>query len=1446
MSSSSRARWWSRSPRFAWLLLTLAQVWVGCAADLERYEVARGPRGSMGEEAYKVMCRRLAGTTYPDDIAGKRSQKICMGSADEVREAAETENHPARLIALARRRASFARAVDLTFGASLSDPLEKLMRNLVPFYDLPDERVQSATREMAGLLERIAGTPRGDRPADLAALSGLARLSAEGMAPVDTSLGLPRALLGASGLKDMAAQVLPLTVDDHEVKPAYDALLASLALELATSAPDADDAQDVADLKAFLLRTRPEFASGRALYASLRDARGHPIPAPLAGQPVPPPFVDGDGDGLADVGPRGLLARDGGAVPAPFPAFEEPPTTRDAVGRALDADGRTLYREIDLDGTLLAALLRAGRGLFDGDALVRGLAGVATPLAGDPVPAQRKYGALEHTYTAPDARVSPLRDLVHASGALVDQPVIDDALAFGKRMLTEQEPALAGLLEPLLALERRTRPGADAYPAARLADGHTLWEDLLGEVEKLSRRRIPGEVAGDTMLEALTRASLGYARNLQKPGAPVELLHDPALLRRQGSVYAALMRFKDEWRANPKGESQRAPGEPTVLGGLRVPVDRSQPDAPVTCGRDGCGGLIDETPFTRWKTAGQNCVLQRSGRPITGKDCGAPANQSLFQRSMGLIAEMAGRAQCNKDLTLDDLLSAASKDPCVGEIKPDSAECQLLRQQQVIERQDTVREAEAAVQAYACPPSAPATAPCRAYAERFPAAFVDPDGPSVGVPSTIRACHMLDMPDVGRQFGAVLLGTYTLDFPNPWVRRYLEDIARAGDHDGDGAQDLPTCTVEGGFANFPILDPKVAPACVPEAARLSRNLYDDMPATVDTLGEMVAYMLDDSTLFASDADRAALRPDPKALSRVLFAASASDGFVMFDPLLVQGAPPLCSAARQLPACVADDSAPTPAGGCCIEDPKRPPLRYRLDTYYGATTFAWEHALRLADGRSLSFLDTMKSVSDAIARYDFDAARGDDPRAFEDLSYPFSTLGKLVAQHYDTARNPVAQSRDPGAPHYRRLTGLASYEALIADAIDDGGLALDQLGPGGVPLFDPAYQPTPEQKLGLLFHAQPLVVALSGMRVGAGDGIDLSSELAEQMLNPHARCAGPGGDRRVIAGEGACHRAMRGDASTKPPLTDRAGRPYVCARDGRCFDGVALPLRFAAPAHQLVSALAVFDDRQRRDPTRDRALRSLLGGALSGLVSVRDGRFADRRALGLLLELLDHTAEDLAEERAKGTLDTARARADADLDALLAEPTMAALLGFFDALRAHPEAHAGIAAFAASLFGERERPLAVGLFDALQQLPASADGYALSHALAGAFARDAERLVRTGGASTALAPGESASGRSGFVLAQTARHDDDGVLPRVLHNFTTAPSATEHAPMQVLLGIALEIDRVEPGRGGPPDVADLQSHLRVMSDVMRDDRRGFERIYDMLRCASHPQSDGCER
>ena len=231
------ARGCSAARRMRGLFLALGIVSYGCEPELEPLDSTRTERGTLGEEVYKVLCRRMAGVELPDDPDGSESEALCLGHADTVREllAAPGSRVPARLRALAESRAELVDAVDVLLPGELSDELELLMRELLPFYDPPEERVQGASRALAELLRQLA--------ADSQALAGLESLARAGMTPFEGGFGSTRALWLADGLEPVLTHVLPALTEQASVRPAFDTLLSGLAFEL-SGPTDAQERQD--------------------------------------------------------------------------------------------------------------------------------------------------------------------------------------------------------------------------------------------------------------------------------------------------------------------------------------------------------------------------------------------------------------------------------------------------------------------------------------------------------------------------------------------------------------------------------------------------------------------------------------------------------------------------------------------------------------------------------------------------------------------------------------------------------------------------------------------------------------------------------------------------------------------------------------------------------------------------------------------------------------------------------------------------------------------------------------------------------------------------------------------------------------------------------------------------------------------------------------------------
>jgi hypothetical protein len=1441
------------APRLALGLGSVFLFASACSPELEKLKQERSERGSLGQEVYKTVCRRVAGTELPGDVDGRESDDLCLGDAEAAQQALDDgdDELPARLLALAKRRDQIVEAIDTLLPDEVGGELELLMRELLPFYE--DDRIQNSTRTLAAFLEVLAK--------DEDALGGLERLGREGMIAPEHNFGAYRAMLGYKDLSKVLRVVLPILTEDKQVKQHLETVVAGLALELATSEFEDEPDSDTRVLKDLLTREHPDFAEGEPLYTSLRDDRGLPIPEPVGGNPVPYPFIDGNSDGLADEkgGKVVMSAAYKEELPEPFATRGEPSTTRrDEYGRALGYAERKpsdepLYSTQDSDRTVLAGLLRESGKVFAEDTqIAKRLAKVFPVMFGERVKQSRAYGKTELAYRGPDVDDSPALDLVHTLSVLVDRPVYDESLELTKRLLEEHEKEWARSVAPLLTLEKRTRKDSDAYPNAKLTENSIFWDELLYESELLSRQRKTKD--SESVVEAMLRGQLGYVRDGQ---GGLERVDNFEALRHLGAVAATMMRFKDEWRGNPRSESKRGPGEEATRGVFRTPVDREAGDTPVTCGRDGCGGQIKGSPFEDWAADGQICMAQRRGRP--GTDCGQPPNQSLYQRSLGLVWEMAGRSQQNKVITIRNLLEFALPDPCENlntvttcatdaECAPlgspdyvcDTARtqcvakkgtqtCNKLRADDKASREPSIgAAATSAIADYSCDANSPADA-CHAYEVSFPGAFIDPDGAGP-VEAGIQVGHLMDLPDVGRVFGRALTHEYAIEIPNPWVRRYLDEVAKAAS--------LPECA-----SGTKIADPAAPYTCVQGTAADSRAVYGNMSDDVDTLGELMEFLLDDSSLFQGDVDTAALRPDVKALSRVLFAPTGGTSSLLFDPILVRNAPAVCTAAQvqQNLACPADDTAAEPAG-CCIGAVNDPPLRYRLETYYGATTFAWEYPIKFSDGMELSFIDSMIGVADAINRTDYDPTNPEEA-GFETKEYAFTVVGEIIAKHYDSPKNTSAQNTDPNGPNFRYLTNLVSYEPLLADAADDG-MVED-------PRVDSSKFDSANQQLGILYNTFDVLEILDTLDFGGGrDGIDVAADLTEHALSAHAGCAGDTGDGRVIEGKGPCDRALEGASGVRDPITYRDGRQTVCWNDGRCFDGKEEARHFVSPAYIAIDALSEIDDRIVADPDIDQAFNDAMSAIIDSYAQIEDDKLVDRRLRALLIVGSEFMRDRIASEQEAGTLDELGEELMGDAVDIVQNPVFAGGLDMLQAMLEHEEALDELTRFSFALLDDSAdqknlRDLLAAAADLVQSLPGDGGTTALLRVLGATMIPNVGKLVEKGGELDAAEAVESGMLWQNMTLSRdTVEKDKEDVLPVVLQHLVESSEEQPYTPLETIVDAVMAINRRDPNETGVLSARDWGNVASRLAEVMLDERRGFERLYQLVQCRDRPATNEC--
>ncbi|HJL00054.1 MAG TPA: hypothetical protein RMH85_21665 [Polyangiaceae bacterium LLY-WYZ-15_(1-7)] len=520
-------------------------------------------RGTLGEEIFRIFCQRVASDELPNDVSGRESRDVCAGTASP--DAAPTP----RLRAMAENRDRLVAALDQTLPEPLEDDLDHFMLQLVPFYDPPAEQLPTQTRALADLLTKLEE--------DDEAVGALERLSTRvGYRPLRLALGVTRPALAYPRIVELTETALTTIDEGGAAGEEWDDLLRAISLELATSeASEPEDGASTLELtRQLLFTTRAEFAGdGGSRYMVVRDGRGIVVPASDDGS-VPAPFVDMDGDGLADVDPLGRFVGRAGLVevPAPFAVLGEGDVLRGTAGRALRADRTPIFAYRDVNQTLLAGVTREAPPLLDPEepALLDMAYGLPVLLGPEGMREEVLGRGVTVRYPGYDTSSGPLFDLVWGTGALLTEEETDDVLALVDQLLEENEHELAGLIDSGLFGDAV----ADATPDASIPPDSELWDDLIQVVQWMADE--PG------LLEAVLRA-----------------LADPRS-RRLGTVYAEMMRFRDEVGFDPADLNR--PMRDQVW---TDPVDPAAPDT--------------------------------------------ADNTSLFQRSISVIHDLDGVRYCNKD-----------------------------------------------------------------------------------------------------------------------------------------------------------------------------------------------------------------------------------------------------------------------------------------------------------------------------------------------------------------------------------------------------------------------------------------------------------------------------------------------------------------------------------------------------------------------------------------------------------------------------------------------------------------------------------------------------------------------------------------------------------------------------------------------------------------------------
>jgi len=334
-----------------------------------------------------------------------------------------------------------------------------------------------------------------------------------GYRPIDINLGAVRPTIAYTGLREFAnASLGLLSIDSQPYSgslvpgPAYpqlSQLLATAHAELLNSTPDPAVAllattTDAITGRTVLSRPRTDleflqtlfyaqnmvFGGGQDRYIVQRDPRGY-VNVPLVAGKVPAPFVDADGDGLADVdGTGAFLTSDGSKAPSPFFAVGAPDAkARDTASRALSAPGGPLlYGFIDTSHTYAATLVHNLEPLVDPnpadhhETMMDMLAGAEVVLGARKPNTSKTYADGETVkYDAYDTTNSPALDLLYAFGNILADGSTGDTLTFAKTLVAQNPGAMARMVGDSLYAKSL----ADADMLGKLPSTSTFWDEMI-------------------------------------------------------------------------------------------------------------------------------------------------------------------------------------------------------------------------------------------------------------------------------------------------------------------------------------------------------------------------------------------------------------------------------------------------------------------------------------------------------------------------------------------------------------------------------------------------------------------------------------------------------------------------------------------------------------------------------------------------------------------------------------------------------------------------------------------------------------------------------------------------------------------------------------------------------------------------------------------------------
>ena len=174
--------------------------------------------------------------------------------------------------------------------------------------------------------------------------------------------------------------------------------------------------------------------------------------------------------------------------------------------------------------------------------------------------------------------------------------------------------------------------------------------------------------------------------------------------------------------------------------------------------------------------------------------------------------------------------------------------------------------------------------------------------------------------------------------------------------------------------------------------------------------------------------------------------------------------------------------------------------------------------------------------------------------------------------------------------------------------------------------------------------------------------------------------------------------------------------------------------------------------------------------------------------------------------------------------------------FLDRVNADPEARDALLRLVSYLVNEASAndaflSVVYAVADLLQVMDDDVNLIPLARALSPMLAANARDVVATCAGPLDL-EGSMAFDALG-LLREIQAVDDASTLPAILRNLVSL-QADESTPLETILDVISEVNRVAPGVGGAYDPDDYRTMFGEMTGAMDDTRHGMERLYDVVQ------------